>query len=63
MSTYTYHTAQGKAVLNKGDDFPLVKIGTFKTESEAIAACKAHYAKACKALANFNKPIPSVFFA
>jgi hypothetical protein len=60
---YTYHTAQGKAVLNKGDDFKLVKIGSFKTELEAIEACKAHYAKACKALANFNKPIPSVFFA
>jgi hypothetical protein len=58
---YTYHTAQGNAVLNKGDDFPLVKIGKFKTE--AIEACKAHYAKACKALENFGKPIPSVFFA
>jgi hypothetical protein len=61
--SYTYHTAQGKAVLCKGDDFPLIKIGAFKTEAEAIAACKAHYTKACKALANFNKPIPSVFFA
>lgn len=60
---YTYYTAQGKAVLNKGDDFPLVRIGTFKTEAEAIDACKKHYAKACKALTNFNKPIPSVFFA
>jgi hypothetical protein len=60
---YTYHTAQGKAVLNKGDNFKLVKIGSFKTEQEAVEACKTHYAKACKALANFNKPIPSVFFA
>ncbi len=60
---YTYHTAQGKAVLNKGDDFKLVKIGVFKTEREAVEACKAHYAKACKALENFGKPIPSVFFA
>ena len=60
---YTYHTAQGNAVLNKGDDFKLVKIGKFKTEREAVEACKAHYAKACKALANFNKPIPAVFFA
>jgi hypothetical protein len=60
---YTYHTAQGKAVLNKGDNFKLVKIGNFKTEREAVEACKNHYAKACKALANFNKPIPSVFFA
>ena len=61
--TYTYHTAQGKAVLNKGDDFKLVKIGAFKTECEAIAACKAHYTKACKALANLNKPLPQIFFA
>lgn len=60
---YTYHTAQGKAVLNKGDDFKLVRIGNFKTEKEAIQACKIHYSKACKALANFNKPIPQVFFA
>lgn len=62
-TVYTYHTAQGKAVLNKGDDSPLVKIGAFKTEAEAIEACKKHYAKACKALANFNKPVPTVFFA
>lgn len=60
---YTYHTAQGNAVLNKGDDFPLVKLGKFKTEREALDACKKHYAKACKTLENFNKPIPSVFFA
>lgn len=59
---YMYHTAMGKAVLNKGDDFPLVKIGAFKTEAEAIEACKKHYTKACKALANFNKPIPAVLF-
>jgi hypothetical protein len=60
---YTYHTAQGNAVLNKGDDFPLVKIGKFKTEAQAIEACRKHYTKACKALENFNKPVPSVFFA
>ena len=63
MPRYTYHTAQGQAVLNKGDDFPLVKIGKFKTEAQAVDACKAHYNKACKALANFGKPIPTVFFA
>lgn len=59
---YFYHTAQGKAVLNKGDDHRLIKIGTFKTEREAVEACKAHYAKACKALANLGKPIPQAFF-
>ena len=63
MHRYTYHTAQGNAVLNKGDDYPLVKIGKFKTEAQAIEACKAHYVRACKALTNFNKPIPTVFFA
>lgn len=61
--TYTYHTSQGKAVLNKGDDYKLVKIGMFKTEAQAIEACKAHYAKACKSLQNLGKPAPSVFFA
>jgi hypothetical protein len=60
---YMYHTAQGNAVLNKGDGCPLIKLGKFKTEAQAIEACKAHYARACKALTNFNKPLPSVFFA
>ena len=59
---YIYHTARGNAVLNKGDGLPLVKIGKFKTESEAVSACKAHYTKACKALENFGKPVPSVSF-
>lgn len=62
MQAYYYHTAQGVAVLNKGDDKPLQKIGKFKTEAEAVAACKAHYVKACKALANLNKPTPQCFF-
>jgi hypothetical protein len=59
---YFYHTAQGKAVLNKGDDYKLVKIGKFKTEAEAKQACEAHYAKACRALENLGKPIPPAFF-
>jgi hypothetical protein len=58
---YFYHTAQGKAILNKGDDYKLVTIGKFKTEAEAIEACKKHYAKACKALANLGKPAPAMF--
>jgi hypothetical protein len=58
---YFYHTAQGKAVLNKGDDSKLVTIGKFKTEAEAIEACKKHYAKACKALTNLGKPVPAMF--
>lgn len=59
---YFYHTAQGKAVLNKGDDHKLIKIGSFKTESEALTACRKHYDKACKALVNLGKPIPQAFF-
>ena len=59
---YTYHTAQGNAVLNKGDDFALVKIGTFKTEAEAIKACKDHYLKAHRACVNLGKQIPPCHF-
>lgn len=60
---YTYHTARGNAVLCKGDDQPLKKIGKYKTEKEAREACEAHYAKTCKALRNLNKPIPPVHYA
>lgn len=58
---YFYYTSQGKAVLNKGDDSKLVIIGKFKTEAEALEACKKHYAKACKALINLGKPVPTMF--
>lgn len=58
---YFYHTAQGKAILNKGDNSKLVKIGIFKTEAEAVKACKVHYLKACKSLANLGKPLPEMF--
>ncbi len=60
---YFYHTAQGKAVLNKGDDYKLVEIGKFKTEAQALEACKKHYEKARKALQNLNKPVPQAFFS
>lgn len=59
---YFYTTARGRAVLNKGDEAPIVKIGTFKTEREALEACRTHYVKACRALQNLNKPIPKAFF-
>lgn len=59
---YMYHTARGEAVLNKGDDFKLTRIGKFSSEAKAVEACKAHYVKACKALKNLNKPIPSILF-
>jgi hypothetical protein len=59
---YSYRIERGTAVLNRGDDAPLKKIGTFKTDAEAKAACQAHYAKACKALANLGKPVPAISF-
>ena len=59
---YFYHTAQGNAVLDKGDDMHTVKIGKFKTEAEALKACKAHHAKASAFLEKVNKPVPQAFF-
>ena len=62
MQQYFYHTANGQAVLSKGDDKSLVKIGKFKTEADALRACQAHYAKAKKFLETVNKPVPEAFF-
>jgi len=59
---YFYNTARGEATLNKGDDSPLVRIGKFKNEQDAIAACRKHYRKACDTLTRFGKPIPEAFF-
>jgi hypothetical protein len=63
MNFYTYHTARGLAVLNKGDGAPLLKLGKFKDEAAARVACETHYAKACKALTNLGKPAPQKFYA
>lgn len=63
MSTqYFYHTARGVAVLNRGDDKPLKRIGKFKNEAEAVEACKAHYEEACRALENLGREKPQAFF-
>ena len=59
---YMYCTMRGIATLNKGDNHKLMKIGTFKTEDEALAACKKHYEKASKALQNLGKPVPEALF-
>jgi hypothetical protein len=59
---YLYSTARGIATLNKGDDYKLVKLGKFKTEAEALAACKKHYVKASKALQNLGKQVPQALF-
>jgi GH24 family phage-related lysozyme (muramidase) len=62
IETYFYSTAQGRATLNKGDSHKLIALGKFKTEREAAQACEAHYAKACKALANLGRPVPQKLF-
>ena len=49
-------------MLNRGDDKPLKRIGKFKTEAEAVEACKAHYEKPCRALENLGKEKPQAFF-
>jgi hypothetical protein len=59
---YFYSAAQGSAALHKGDEARLVTIGKFKTEREALQACEAHYAKACAAARNFDRPEPVAFF-
>jgi hypothetical protein len=59
---YWYHTAQGKAALNKGDGHALKQLGKFKTEREAVEACKRHHEKACAALRNLGQPEPVAHF-
>jgi hypothetical protein len=60
--TYYYHTANGKAVLNKGVNCKLKLIGKFNSEQEANKACEAHYNRVCAALTNFGKNIPQAFY-
>lgn len=60
---YRYTTNHGRAVLHKGDDKPLKRIGEFKTEREALEACRVHYAKAQRAAANLGRSIPPAFYA
>jgi len=65
---YLYSTSIQKgptwtATLCKGDDYPLKRIGgTYKTEAEAVAACKTHHARACKMAANFGRELPTAFY-
>lgn len=60
--TYFYCTMMGEATVHKGDGQPLGKLGKFKTEKEALAACKAHFAKVCKACDNFGRERPEARF-
>jgi hypothetical protein len=57
--TYFYYISLGLATLNRGDDYPLKTIGKFKNDNEARQACEKHFEKACKALSNLGKPLPS----
>lgn len=60
---YYYRTAQGLATLSKNDTAPVKFIGKFKTEADALAACKAHYAKAEQSAKNIGVSIPPAVFA
>ncbi len=62
MTTYYYHTANGRARLNKGDSAPIKSLGDYRNEQDAKAACQAHHAKACKAARNFDRPEPAALF-
>lgn len=59
---YFYRIALGHATLNKSDHMKIKTIGKFKNDIEAKEACENHFKKACKALDNLGKPIPTKFY-
>lgn len=59
---YYYSTSRGHARLSKSDDAPVKNLGDFKTESEALAACKAHYEKAKSAAVRIGRAVPPAVF-
>lgn len=59
---YYYHTANGKARLNKGDKHKIINLGDYRNETDAKAACVRHYEKACKAARNFDRPEPTALY-
>lgn len=59
---YFYHTAQGKAILNKGGAHKLIQLGQFATERAATDACLAHHAKVCAAARNFGRAEPIAYY-
>ena len=63
MRQVIYSTAQGNAVVNVGDDKPLKRLGKFRSEAEAKAACDAHFAKLLRTAENFEQETPVAFFA
>jgi hypothetical protein len=62
MNQYCYRVERGKAVLNRGDDYPLKMIGQFPSDALAKDACHAHHAKACRAAKNFGRNPPTIHF-
>jgi hypothetical protein len=61
-NNYFYRIERGQVFLNKGDNFPIKKIGKFKNDQEAKDACEKHYEKACKGLLNLGIEIPQKFY-
>lgn len=61
-SVWIYSTAGGVASLNRGDDFPLKKIGRYASESLARKACDEHFQKAKRGLLNLGNQLPSVHY-
>lgn len=60
---WIYTTAGGVATLNRGDDAPLKRLGAYKTEALARAACEAHFERACRGLSNLGQRVPTASFA
>lgn len=65
---YCYRVSIGLATLHKmrddGDDIEdsPKKIGRFKTDKEAKAACILHHERACKMAKAANRPEPKILF-
>ena len=65
---YCYYVSRGLASLHKmhasGNDVDETpkKIGKFKTDSEAKAACLAHYSKACAMARSANRAEPAIMW-
>ena len=62
MRTYMYRIERGVAVLNKGDDMPLVTIARCKTDTEAKAKCLDHFKKACQRAGNLGHAMPQLLW-
>ena len=65
---YCYYVSRGLASLHKmcasGNDVDKApkKIGKFKTDSEAKAACLVHYNKACTMARSANRAEPAIMW-